>query len=117
MQDDKLKELIQAVLDGKELQWDFYYEKDRTGWKNYVNKQGVQSLLKTVLIDLGNVAIRIKPEVSTFKYKTRPYSYVFNGTEYFDVWSGTAEPDYVRLEREGIKWLAPATEYEVEIND
>lgn len=124
MQDEKLKELIQAVLDGKELQWDFYYEKDRTGWKPYVNKLSVQNLLKSVVADLGNAVIRIKPEVKTFKYKTRPYQRKDSeGKEEFGLWTTTCgflteteleffcEHNYYDMY---FKWLAPTTEYEVE---
>lgn len=126
MQDenDKLKELIQAVLDGKELQWNFLALNNRAGWLGYLIPNSPLFRIQRLCEEFDKYSFRIKPEIKTFKYKTRPYQWKDSeGKEELGLWTTTCgfvteteleffcEYTYYDMH---FKWLAPATEHEVE---
>lgn len=123
MQDDKLKELIQAVLDGKQLQY-YNHHKQCLGtpsivWNDVNLPKSKVDSLNRVLSSMNICTFRIKPQVKTFKYKTRPYSYIGGRSEKYSVWVSSEHhfsQEYIESwgDNKGFKWLAPTTEHEVE---
>jgi hypothetical protein len=113
MNDEKhLRELIQAVLDGKPLQQDF----ELNG--NWVDVKGDRSLAHEInFISTSWKTYRIKPEVKTFTYHTRVYMV----NETIRVWASADNWNEKELEEryapQQFKWLATAQTHTIECTE
>jgi hypothetical protein len=120
MTEQELKDVLQGAIDGKEIQWNLggSGEMIKAHWPD----------LSQLLADLSYYhkahQFRVKPEVKVFKYKTRPYEIIYHTEKVVtNVWHSQMNTDTeqrfedafpVPSYYKSFKWLAPATEHEVE---
>lgn len=107
---NNLRELINAVFDGKTIQWDFTPQDGEMGWGDCCGldqQQQIVALCKSS--DL--YCYRIKPEKKVVQYRNHLYK---DGQ--LSVWSnqlGTDQSFYQNSAGFG-KWIGDTQEYEVE---
>jgi hypothetical protein len=107
-----LRELIQAALDGKQIEvlW------TPTEWISAQN-DSIQTLIRN--ITSAPSSYRIKPEVKTFTYQTR----LFFCSGRVKIWSDFSDVrDQIELEKdchfyEDFKWLSPAQTHTIEYTE
>ena len=112
MNDEKhLRELLQAALDGKDIQWN----ESPDEWTTCDSKVALKIRLSNIV--LTSHMYRIKPEVKTFTYQTRVYMV----NETIRVWSSADSMNEKELEKyyapQQFKWLAPAQTHTIEYTE
>jgi hypothetical protein len=112
MNDEKhLRELIQAVLDGKPLQSNI----TGGGWIDCFELPIVIRIAK--IFEYGASSYRIKSEVKTFTYQTRVYMV----NETIRVWASADNWNEKELEEryatQQFKWLTPAQTHTIEYTE
>jgi hypothetical protein len=117
MNDEKhLRELLQAVLDGKILQ--YHGHGKNSGWADCRNKEYFEHTIRSILTNGAN-EYRIKPEVKTFTYQTR----LFFCSGRVKIWSNFSDVrNQIELEKDcnvysDFKWLAPAQTHTIEYTE
>lgn len=121
MSEEKLKELVQAVLEGKDIQTQHPYASD--AWED-VGSRPLSEMLDFLNDYVFTYPFRIKPDVKVFKYKTRPYQVILSRSGSVHNYVYTAPFEYYDEEKysekfkpntslSSFKWLAPASEHEV----
>jgi hypothetical protein len=113
-----LRELLQAALDGKQLQ--MFID---AAWRDLGANNALTFNIE-LFGRLGLPRFRIKPEPKVFKYQTRPYYKCdpkAGGGFGYGVWNSHSTVNQQVYEAmhsdENFKWLAPATDHEAIINE
>jgi hypothetical protein len=106
-----LRELIQAALDGKDIEW----KEDGWGESSFANN--FEGLVEQIITNPR--MYRIKPEVKTFTYHTR----LFFCSGRVKIWSNFSDVrNQIELEKDcnvysDFKWLAPAQTHTIEYTE
>lgn len=113
------KELVQAVLDGKTVEYHADYQ-DADTWFEQRGEDAADIIQEIAnwMASPYKLIYRVKPEKKVFKYKTRPFSVSSpNGSVSTYVWLDQRECKEEQMELmykpSNFKWLAPVTEHEV----
>jgi hypothetical protein len=113
---ENYKEIIQAVLEGKQLQ--FRAADTNDSWVDDHKNAGSISDISRILREfftLGGSEYQVKPEKKVFKYQTRSYLAQKSKREAVVVWTST---DYCTQQMVGdsssfLRWLEPTQDRKV----
>ena len=112
---DNYKEILQAVLEGKQLQFKHKVDFSGNTWKDDYENNGSNEHITQIIKSIhsfGSVIYRVKPEKKVFKYQTRAY---LTTNHKVIIWTST---NYASQETAPTlygfsRWIAPTQEHEV----
>ena len=111
---DNYKEILQAVLEGKQLQFKSEFIEDdvwRDDYKNSGSNEDITKIMKGIHTFV-TLLYRVKPEKKVFKYQTRAY---LTTNHKVIIWTST---NYASQETASTlygfsRWIGPIQEHEV----